>query len=186
MIRRIKKLIFIYIVAGIAFTVIGLFGRCNFELNTTESMPKGLYYVLSNTELARNDMVTFCPPYNEFLKFAERQGFWGDLKKICNRQTPKYMKKIVGIPGDSISVFYSGVYVNNVKIANSEAYTKILSDKIFAGYEKKFVLKSDEYFLMSDYNPLSFDSRYFGVIKREQIISSVNPFFVIHQKGDKI
>ena len=87
------------------------------------------------------------------------------------------MKKAVGLPGDDIFITCSGVYINKRKIKNSEPYEKILSDKIFQNYFKHIKLQDKEYFLMSDYNKLSFDSRYFGIVKKEKILYKVFPLF---------
>ena len=42
-------------------------------------------------------------------------------------------------------------------------------------YETDCTLKDNQVLLMSDYNPLSFDGRYFGPINRAQIRSVIRP-----------
>lgn len=158
----------------------GVYGHYYFEINKSKSLPQGIYHI-SNETIKRNDIVVFCPPQNEFLEFAKNQGYWGNLKLACNNKTPKYMKKIVGIPYDNITVSLTGVYVNNHKIKNSEPYKKILSDKIFKNYSKSITLKDNEYFLMSDYSNLSFDSRYFGIVKESDILYKVIPFITYNK-----
>ena len=120
------------------------------------------------------------PIYHELLdqlkSYSERNGYWKGLQNKCG-DTPRYLKKVVGVSGDNISVTFSGVYINKEKIINSEPLKRILSDEIFINYEKNFKLKKDEYFLMSDYNPMSYDSRYFGVIKKSDINTVVVPFY---------
>lgn len=157
---------------------VAIYGHYNFEINKTDSLPHGIYHISNNDIIKRNDIVVFCPPYNEFLKFAEKQGYFGNLELVCDNVTPKYMKKIVGLPGDDIYISLSGVYVNKIKIKNSEPYKEILSDKIFHNYSKHIILKDNEYFLMSDYSQLSFDSRYFGIITRDKFLYKVTPFII--------
>lgn len=146
------------------------------QFNVTGSLPRGVY-LKTNRPLVKNALVTFCPPYDHYFEFAERNNFWKGLDKPCGK-TPRYMKKIVGVPYDNVSVTFDGVFINNVKIKNSEPVKKILSDKIFQDYEKQFLLKENEYFLMSDYNNHSFDSRYFGVIHADKIKNVVIPLWV--------
>ncbi len=172
-----SKLIKFYILLIGFIIFIGVYGHYNFEINRTESLPLGIYHISSDETIRRNDIVVFCPPYNEFLEFAEKQGYFGKLKLVCDNKTPKYMKKAVGLPGDDIFITAAGVYINKRKIKNSEPYEKILSDKIFQNYFKHIKLQDKEYFLISDYNKLSFDSRYFGIVKKEKILYKVFPLF---------
>lgn len=173
-----SKLIKFYIILICLILFVAVYGHYNFEINRTGSLPLGIYHISSGNTIKRNDIVVFCPPYNEFLKFAEKQGYFGNLELVCDNKTPKYMKKVVGLPGDDIYISLSGVYINRRKIKNSEPYEKILSDKIFQNYFKHIKLQDKEYFLMSDYNQLSFDSRYFGIVKKEKILYKVFPLFV--------
>lgn len=172
-----KILYSIYIILFFSIIIFAIYGHYNFEINNTDSLPRGIYHISNDNIIKRNDIVVFCPPKNEFLEFAKLNGYWGNLKLVCDNITPKYMKKVVGLPGDNIIINSYGVYINNKKIKNSEPYKDILSDKIFKNYSKKIKLKDKEYFLMSDYNKLSFDSRYFGIVKKEDIIYKVFPLF---------
>lgn len=169
------KIIKIYLPIIIFFMALN-YGVNFFEFNATKSLPRGFYLKVKKT-LNKNSIVVFCPPYNDFLKFAKKKGYWQNLNKSCG-YTPKYMKKIIGVPGDNITITLQGVFANNIKIKNSEPVLKILSDKIFKNYEKEIQLKNDEYFLMSDSNQHSFDSRYFGSIKKNQIKNEVKPILV--------
>lgn len=180
-----KFLIYITSTTFLLILIFAIYGHYNFEINKTESLPAGIYHICRNNVISRNDIVVFCPPYNDFFKFAEKQGYWGGLELVCSNQTPKYMKKAVGIPGDNIVINLSGVYINNNKIKNSEPYQKILTDKIFHNYSKNITLKDNEYFLMSDYNRLSYDSRYFGIITKQDILYKVKPFILFNIKINK-
>lgn len=170
------KIIKIYLPIIIFFVALN-YGLIFFEFNATKSLPRGFYLKVKKT-FNKNSIVVFCPPYNDFLKFAEKNGYWQNLNKSCSGLTPKYMKKIVGMPNDNVSITLDGVYINNIKLKNSEPVKKILSDKIFKHYEQEIQLKNDEYFLMSDYNSHSFDSRYFGSIHKNQINNVVKPLLV--------
>lgn len=176
-----KKLIYFAAISLFACLIFGLYGHYNFEINKTLSLPTGIYHISRDKNIKRNDIVVFCPPYNDYLKFAEKQGYWNGLKLECNNTTPKYMKKVVGIPNDEIIINLSGVYINKTRITNSEPNHQILSDKIFQNYLKHIKLKNNEYFLMSDYNQLSYDSRYFGIVNKGDILYKVIPFIIYHK-----
>lgn len=107
------------------------------------------------------------------MKFAEQNGFWGNISKSCGK-TPKYLKKALGLPFDKILITDDGVFVNNELIANTKI---ILKNKAY-NKNKEFILKSDEYFMLSDYNKHSYDSRYFGIIKKYQVKKEVVPLII--------
>ena len=172
--RRLKRLLIVLIIVSI-FSIAFLYLIKNYVYNASNSFPIGLYKKI-NKDVARSDFVLFCPELTVFMVFAKKNGYWKGFQNKCG-DTPEYLKKVVGVPGDNISVTYSGVYINKEKIINSEPLKRILSDEIFINYEKDFKLKKDEYFLMSDYNPMSYDSRYFGVIKKIDINTVVVPFY---------
>lgn len=176
-----EKLIYFSAISLFLCLIFGIYGHYKFEINNTESLPLGLYYINEDTNIKRNDIVVFCPTYNDFLKFAEKQGYWHNLTLACDNTTPKYMKKVVGIPNDDIIINLSGVYVNKNKIKHSEPNHQILSDKIFKNYSKHIILKNNEYFLMSDYNQLSYDSRYFGIVNKNNILYKVTPFIIYNK-----
>ncbi len=169
-----RRLFTLLIIVWFSFMVFSYLVN-NFEYNTTRSFPLGLYKKNSK-DLERNDLVLFCPAYSKYMSFAEENGYWTGLKKKCGT-TPQFLKKIIGLPYDNISITLDGVFVNDLKIKNSEPLKAILSDTIFINYEKDFQLQINEYFLMSDYNSKSYDSRYFGVVKRSEIKIVVEPFY---------
>ena len=102
------------------------------------------------------------------MKFAEQNGFWLGLDKSCGR-TPKYLKKALGLPYDKVIIKDNGVYINGQLILNTEI---ILKNKAY-NKDIEFILEADEYFMLSDYNKYSYDSRYFGIVSKNQIKKEV-------------
>ena len=172
--RVLKRTAILLVIIFFIFTVLSYF-RNNFEYNVTNSLPQGFYKVVYK-EIERNDLVVFCLKDNKYIKFAEEQGYFQGLSKKCGT-TPQFIKKAMGLPRDNITINKSGVFINNIRVRNSEASEVILKDKLFDSYEKEFQLASDEYFLMSDHNPMSYDSRYFGTVKKSEIKKVVEPFY---------
>jgi signal peptidase I len=82
----------------------------------------------------------------------------GDLKK-------KYVKRIVGMPGDRIDVYDGKVYIN--KKLHKEEYLPLGLSSVPDG---TWNLKSDQYFVMGDNRPNSNDSRYFGPVESRFIL----------------
>ena len=168
LIRLIKYLLFIGVLILILNTVFSFF-----TINYSHSFPTGLYFNRNFEDIEQGKLYIFCPEYDEKMKFAEQYGFWGNISKSFGK-TPKYLKKALGLPFDKILITDDGVFVNNELIANTKI---ILKNKAY-NKNKEFILKSDEYFMLSDYNKHSYDSRYFGIIKKYQVKKEVVPLII--------
>lgn len=78
----------------------------------------------------------------------------------------KFIKRVVGVPGDVIRIENKNIFRNGEKI-----------DEFYASYEKNTEKKDiqlikvpqDEYFLLGDNRSNSFDSRDFGTVDKKQI-----------------
>lgn len=77
----------------------------------------------------------------------------------------KYIKRIIGLPGDKISIFNNVVSVNGRPIA--EPY---LAPSTITEPDLSRVLLKDEYFLMGDNRENSSDSRIWGVANKRHLI----------------
>lgn len=77
-----------------------------------------------------------------------------------------YIKRIIGLPGETIEGKDGYVYINGKKLI--EAYVTSLLDNDFGPY----VVPEDSYFMMGDNRAVSEDSRYWGnkFVKRSKII----------------
>lgn len=90
------------------------------------------------------------------------------------------VKRIIGLPGETISCANNKVYINDDLL--EETYTSSITDD----FEEVIIGKS-EYFIMGDNRSNSKDSRSYGAISKEQIkskgifvISSISRFGVVH------
>jgi len=84
-----------------------------------------------------------------------------------------YVKRIIGLPGESIEWKDFYVMVNGVQLEEpylfDENSNKVKNTKQFLPVH----LKKDEYFVMGDNRTISFDSRFFGPIKKSSILGKV-------------
>lgn len=114
----------------------------------------------------------------------------GDIVVVTMKeegQKTHWVKRVIGLPGDTVSCVNDVVYINGkvldeTKYIDSD-YRQSLVDKF--GYFNKVPnadntnvedfeevkLKDDEYYVMGDNRPYSKDSRYVGPVKKSQIFA---------------
>lgn len=78
----------------------------------------------------------------------------------------KYIKRVIGIPGETITIKNSKVYLGEEQTELKEDY---LVYGVISEPNGQWKLKDNEYFLMGDNRPNSNDSRYFGPVERRFI-----------------
>lgn len=91
-----------------------------------------------------------------------------DVIVFPNNQGANYIKRIIGLPEETIQIKDGYVYINDKQL--EEDYGKeIIEDSGLA--VDKITLKKDEYFVLGDNRNGSIDSRRtdIGAVKREQI-----------------
>ncbi|BAP88363.1 putative Type IV secretory pathway, protease TraF [Burkholderiales bacterium GJ-E10] len=168
-----------WLVAGVLALVgmraaAGILGGMGWRVNLTESEPLGFYRlepVRPETPIARGAMVEFCPPQTVT---PARYPFY--MTGDCPGGGMPMFKQIAAIPGDRIRVSMASVAVNGVVLAFSSQLThsqKWLWVRL-PHQAGKFTLGRDQYWLYgSGARPAlaaqSFDSRYWGPVRRKDI-----------------
>lgn len=84
----------------------------------------------------------------------------------------RFIKRVIGLPGETIKISGGQVMITNnsgTQVLNESEYLA----GIKTGGDTEVDLKENEYFVMGDNRPFSYDSRRFGAIKKESIIGRV-------------
>lgn len=99
-----------------------------------------------------------------FLKKFDKSYDRNDVVVFIKRgkQDEKLIKRVLALPGEKIKCVSGIIYVNNEEIDDSHAYGKTADFS-------EVTLDEDEYFLVGDNREVSYDSRYFGPVKKENI-----------------
>lgn len=115
--------------------------------NGQEILMNRVIYRLSSPK--RGDVIVFLPNGNENSHY--------------------YVKRVVGLPGETIQIQEGNVYVNGILLEEDESFDKMIEAGIA---QSELVLATDEFFVLGDNRNSSEDSRSgnIGAVKRETII----------------
>lgn len=78
------------------------------------------------------------------------------------------IKRVIGMPGDTVTVVKGTLYVNNIKYEEPYLTPELVS--VFDDSSFVVTVGKDEYFVMGDNRDNSRDGRSFGCIPKESII----------------
>lgn len=79
------------------------------------------------------------------------------------------VKRVVAVPGDTVEIKDGKLYINGVEDSSSFSKNADYSNK----NGLRVVVPENEYFVLGDNRNVSIDSRYFGTVPEEYIISKV-------------
>lgn len=109
----------------------------------------------------------------------------GDVIVFQYDPTEELIKRVIGLPGDRISIKNGHVYINDIQLVESAYLSKsVITDggPLFSDGNDQTVPK-DEYFVLGDNRSVSEDSRYFGFITKSEIKGRV---FIIYYPFNEI
>lgn len=138
-----------------------------FTVQSTNSVPRGIYWRASKS-FSVGDFVEVCPSEQALLQLALDRGYM--VEGRCLSGVRPLIKKVVATSGDEVGFLDSGVLVNGRRVPGS---TPQRQDSLgrdlerFRGYQ---MLGPGDVVLLGT-SRLSFDSRYFGPVSREEIVS---------------
>ncbi|MFA4954992.1 MAG: signal peptidase I [Patescibacteria group bacterium] len=100
----------------------------------------------------------------------------GDIVVFRYPNDPKqfFIKRVIGLPGETVEIAAGQIKIYNDKSPNGlELDEKQYLDQDYTATNRTTTLKSDEYFVLGDNRVASYDSRYFGPVKRSYIVGRV-------------
>ena len=140
------------------------------RFNVSESLPGLLYIITSDTA---SPVIEFCPD-GAFAQLSKERGY--RRRGICPDGASPMIKPIVAQAGDTVEVSANGITVNGMLLHNTSPRTidsrgRPLTPWRFGTYS----VPPGFVWVASQYNTLSFDSRYYGPIRVSQIRHHLRP-----------
>lgn len=148
---------------------------CLFVVNTTPSFPRGVYLKTYRTP-NKGDLVLFCPP--DTLLFHEALRYHLVSSGLCPSGLGYLIKRVAAVEGDMVRICDTGVEVNGKRLENSKRQTAFRPRPLSPDIDHR--LGAHEVLLMSPH-PLSFDSRYFGLLADDCICTPLEPFYILEE-----
>lgn len=142
----------------------------NLVINTTGSFPRGLY-LKEAREFRKGDLVLVCPPDRPIFHDALGVGLLSP--GLCPGGLGYLIKQVAATEGDFVEISPAGVTINGKHLKNSRRQPLRLGHvevPVHRELHKEVVLMSP--------HPLSFDSRYFGIIPASAVLTSLEPLFL--------
>ena len=137
-----------------------------------------MIYVVSVTQVVGNSMSSTMENGDVLIlnkikyRFSEIRR--GDIISLEYEDTKYLIKRVIGLPGDTISIQNNKVYINGeVYIENYLEEGLIYDDFELTslGYQK---IPDDMYFVLGDNREDSLDSREIGLISKDEVIGKVS------------
>ncbi|EOS1694668.1 conjugative transfer signal peptidase TraF [Escherichia coli] len=169
--QRLTK--YVAIAGGAALLLAGTAYLAGAKVNTTKSIPVGLYWK-SNASVEKGAYVMFCPPQVGVFSDAKERGYIAG--GFCPGDYGYMMKRVLAAKGDEVAITDAGVRVNGELLPHSALIKADPSGRPLPRYQSdSYTLGTAEVLLMSDVSDTSFDGRYFGPVNRSQIITVIRP-----------
>lgn len=141
------------------------------RINTTKSMPRGLYRVVGDG-VHRGSVVSACLP-EEAARLGGERHYLGP--GTCAPGVEAVVKVAVALGGDLVEVDGEGVRVNGELLAASAPLTSDRGGRPLAPHIGRWRLAPGEVWLHSSYEARSWDSRYYGPVGESDLLSVVVP-----------
>ena len=137
-----------------------------------------MIYIVSVTQVVGNSMYSTLKDGDVLILNKFKYRFFdikrGDIISLENDDTKYLIKRVIGLPGDSISIKDNTLYINGeVYIENYLEEGLVYDDFELSslGYQ---VIPDDMYFVLGDNRADSVDSREIGLVSKDDIIGKIS------------
>ena len=152
-------------------------GTAGWRINSTPSLPVGLWRVDAAGAVTPGVVVELCPPDSEPFRLARERGYVP--AGSCPGGYQPLFKPIVAQAGDEVELTAEGVRVNGVLLVNSRPLAADGAGRPMPVLAPgRYRVETGTVWVVSSHHPASFDSRYFGALPLESIQGTARPILV--------
>jgi len=100
----------------------------------------------------------------------------GDVVIVTDERGDQVIKRVIGLPGESLTVYRGAVFINRRKLIEPYLPKHTYTFKSNQRNERaeSWQLGEDEYFVLGDNRSHSTDSRHYGPVKRARFLGTVS------------
>jgi conjugative transfer signal peptidase TraF len=148
------------------------------RINSTPSMPRGLWQVVANdTPLRRGEIVTVCPPDTKLIRLGAARGYI--LAGRCPGGYEPLVKPIAATTDDQVAVSAAGVTVNGLPVQGTAQLAHDSAGRPLPPFPAgTYRVPPGQVWLLSGHDARSFDSRYFGPVPDANVLGVARPVWV--------
>jgi conjugative transfer signal peptidase TraF len=159
---------------AVSIAVFQLFGFLGLRINTSPSLPVGLYVVTTDGSA---NLVEFCPA-EPFAELSLLRGYRDSGN--CQDGGAPLLKPVVAKAGDIVELSGRGISVNGLLLPNTAPLSKDSKGRPLTAWPfGRYPLTSDTVWVASSYHSRSFDSRYFGPVHTTDIRHRLKAFLTL-------
>jgi conjugative transfer signal peptidase TraF len=152
---------------------------CGIRVNTTASMPRGLWQVrTADASLRRGAFVTVCLSDTAPIREAAARGYLP--AGICADGYAPLVKPVAAVAGDRVTVTPRGIAVDGRPVPHTAQLVRDSYGRpLRAVAPGVYPVMPGQVWLLSGHDPRSFDSRYFGPVPTANVQGVARPLWVL-------
>jgi len=170
-----KQLAAVLLPSAIVLAIGFIGGSAGYRLNLTASLPIGLWRITD--DIGPGTYVTACvPPAVPMMRVAVARGYLPD--GMCPGGYAPLLKQVAAVAGDTVTLTADAVAINGQVLPNTRTLNATGPGRLPVFPRGTYQVGADEFWLIANHNPRSFDSRYFGALRRADIRHGMKPIAV--------
>ena len=169
---KIRRAALVAVVVSIS--AFQLFAFLGLRINTSPSLPLGLYVVTTDGSA---NLIEFCPA-EPFAALSLVRGYRGP--GACRDGGAPLLKPVVAKAGDMVEVYERGISVNGLLLPNTAPLLKDTKGRPLEPWHLgRYPVTPGTVWVASSYHSRSFDSRYFGPVYTTAIRHRLKAFLTL-------